>query len=205
MAVIEQVLVPEIADRPNWTLPRLAGGEVDGRLALIGCKREPAQMTLGRPGRAVSWYEAGDDGFWRHRLSGGRGIDNRVQNAASIPGDRRSRRARPDRLDAAGLLRTRRALDRGESRVCRGVRVSGVTQADERRRSRERGRLVGERGQHASRIKGLLMTHGICDFAPARRDWPERLAALCPADGEGLPPCLKAEIAREWRRLKSSR
>ncbi|MGH7038340.1 MAG: hypothetical protein ACREE1_09415, partial [Stellaceae bacterium] len=142
----------------------LAGGEVDGRLALIGRKREPAQMTLGRPGRAVSWYEAGDDGFWRHRLSGGRGIDNRVQNAASIPGDRRSRRARPDRLDAAGLLRTRRALDRGESRVCREVRVSGVTQADERRRSRERGRLVGERGQHASRIKGLLMTHGICDF-----------------------------------------
>ncbi|MGH7112812.1 MAG: hypothetical protein ACREFK_20615, partial [Stellaceae bacterium] len=37
--------------------------------------------------------------------------------------------ARPDRLDAAGLLRTRRALDRGESRVCRVIRVPNTTVA----------------------------------------------------------------------------
>jgi transposase len=50
-----------------------------------------------------------------------------------------------------------------------------VAQEDERRRSRERGRLVVERGQHSSRIKGLLMTLGVRDFEPARRDWQLRL------------------------------
>jgi transposase len=32
---------------------------------------------------------------------------------------------------------------------------------NDRRRSRERARLVNERGQHSSRVKGLLMTQGI--------------------------------------------
>src|ERR1700751_606961 len=181
---------------------RLAGGDVDGLLALIGRKREHAQITLGRPVRVVSCYEAGYDGFWLHRLLCARAIDNHVLDAASILVDRRSRRAKTDRLDAAGLLRTLMALDRGESRVCRVVRVPSVIQEDERRRSRERGRLVVERGQHSSRIKGLLMTHGIRDVTPSRRDWQERLDVLRTADGQPIPPCLKAEIARECRRLR---
>lgn len=181
---------------------RLAGGDVDGLLALIGRKREHAQITLGRPVRVVSCYEAGYDGFWLHRLLCDRDIDNHVLDAASILVDRRSRRAKTDRLDAAGLLRTLMAFDRGESRVCRVVRVPSVMQEDERRRSRERGRLVVERGQHSSRIKGLLMTHGIRDFTPSRRDWQERLDVLRTADGQPIPPCLKAEIARECRRLR---
>jgi transposase len=86
------------------------------------------------------------------------GIDNRILDAASILVDRRSRRAKTDRLDAAGLLRTLMALDRGESRVCRVVRVPSVAQEDARRRSRERTQLVVERGQHSNRIKGVLMT-----------------------------------------------
>ena len=181
---------------------RLAGGDVDGLLALIGRKREHAQITLGRPVRVVSCYEAGYDGFWLHRLLCDRDIDNHVLDAASILVDRRSRRAKTDRLDAAGLLRTLMALDRGESRVCRVVRVPSVMQEDERRRSRERGRLVVERGQHSSRIKGLLMTHGIRDFTPSRRDWQVRLDVLRTVDGQPIPPCLKAEIARECRRLR---
>ena len=70
------------------------------------------------------------------------------------------------------------ALERGEARVCRVVRVPSVEQEDDRRRSRERARLVNERGQHSSRIKGLLMTHGIRAFAPSKRDWRERLDEL---------------------------
>src|SRR5215204_3786539 len=85
-------------------------------------------------------------------------------------------RAKTDRLDAAALLRTLMALDRGELRVCRVVRVPSPEHEDERRRSRERARLVNERTQHTSRIKGLLMTQGIRDFAPTRRNWRERLA-----------------------------
>jgi transposase len=122
-------------------------------------------------------------------------------DAASILVDRRSRRAKTDRLDATALLRTLMALERGEPRVCRVVRVPSPEHEDSRRRSRERARLVNERTQHTSRIKGLLMTQGIRDFAPTRRDWRERLDRLRTADGHALLPCLKAEIARECRRL----
>jgi len=180
---------------------RFAGGDVEGLLALIARKQAQAEARLGQTIRILSCYEAGYDGFWLHRLLCARGIDNRVLDAASILVDRRSRRAKTDRLDAAGLLRTLMALDRGESRVCRVVRVPSVAQEDERRRSRERGRLVVERGQHSSRIKGLLMTLGVREFEPARRDWQLRLGGLRAADGQALPPYLKAEITRECRRL----
>jgi transposase len=92
------------------------------------------------------------DGFWLHRLLCAHRIHNRILDAASILVDPRSRRAKTDRLDAAGLLRTLMALDRGESRVRRVVRVPSVSQEDARRRSRERTRLVVERGQHSNRI-----------------------------------------------------
>lgn len=181
---------------------RLTGGDVAGLLALIARKQAQAEAKLGHGIRILSCYEAGYDGFWLHRALCARGIDNRVLDAASILVDRRSRRAKTDRLDAAGLLRTSMALDRGESRVCRVVRVPSPAQEDARRRSRERARLVVERGQHSSRIKGLLMTLGVRDFEPARRDREERLEALRTADGHALPPCLKAEITRECRRLQ---
>jgi transposase len=80
--------------------------------------------------------------------------------------------------------------------------VPSPEQEDARRRSRERARLVVERGQHSSRIKGLLMTHGIRDFEPTRRDWQDRLAALRTAEGQPLAPCLRAELLRECRRLR---
>lgn len=180
---------------------RFAGGDVAGLLALIARKQAQAETRLGQGVRILSCYEAGYDGFWLHRLLCARGIDNQVLGAASLLVDRRSRRAKTDRLDAAGLLRTLMALDRGESRVCRVVRVPSVAQEGARRRSRERTRLVVERGQHSSRIKGLLMTLGVRDFEPVRRDWQGRLEGLRTADGQGLPACLKAEIARECRRL----
>lgn len=82
------------------------------------------------------------------------------------------------------------------------VRVPSPEQEDARRRSRERARLVVERGQHTSRIKGLLMTQGIRDFEPTRRDWQERLTALRSVDGQPLGPCLRAELLRECRRLR---
>jgi transposase len=85
--------------------------------------------------------------------------------------------------------------------VCRVVHVPSPAQEDARRRSRERARLVVERGQHVSRIKGLLMTQGIRDFEPTRRDWPARLEALRTPDGQERAPCLRAEGLRECRRL----
>ena len=105
------------------SLHRLVGGDTQGLLTLITRKRDQAQAALGRPVHVMSCYEAGYDGFWLHRLLCAAGIDNRVLDAASILVDRRSRRAKTDRLDAAALLRTLMALERGEPRVCRVVRV----------------------------------------------------------------------------------
>jgi transposase len=180
---------------------RLDGGDADGLLALITRKRSQAEEKLGQPVRVVCCFEAGYDGFWLHRWLCARGIENRVLDAASLLVNRRARRAKTDRLDAAGLLRTLMALERGETQVCRVVHVPTPAQEDARRRSRERARLIVERGQHTSRIKGLLMTQGIRDFEPTRRDWQARFEALRTPDGLPLGSCLRAELLRECRRL----
>src|SRR5215213_8893813 len=181
---------------------RLEGGDTEGLLALITRKRIQAEEKLGRPVRVACCFEAGYDGFWPHRWLCARAIENRVLDAASILVNRRARRAKTDRLDVAGLLRTPMALERGETQVCRVVHVPSPEQEDVRRRSRERSRLVVERGQHTNRIKGLLMTQGIRDFEPTRRDWEIRLEALRTPDGQPLRPCLRAELLRECRRLR---
>jgi transposase len=139
---------------------RLAGGDTTALLSLIERKRGEARAALLRPVRVMSCYEAAHDRFWLHRPLRDHGIDNRVLDAASILVDRLLRRGKTDRLDVAALLRTLMALARGEPRVCREVRAPSVEQEDERRRSRERARLVNERGQHLNRIQGLLMNAG---------------------------------------------
>jgi len=181
---------------------RLDGGDTDGLLALIARKRGQAEEKLGRRLRVACCFEAGYDGFWLHRWLGAHGVENRVLDAASVLVDRRARRAKMDRLDAAGLLRTLMALERGEGQVCRVVHVPSPEQEDARRRSRERARLVVERGAHSSRIKGLLMTQGVRDFEPTRRDWQAQLEALRTVDDKPLAPCLQAELLRECRRLR---
>ena len=181
---------------------RLEGGDTKGLLELITRKRTQAAEKLGRPVRVACCFEAGYDGFWLHRWLCAQGIENRVLDAAGILVNRRARRAKTDRLDVAGLLRTLMALERGGTQVCRVVHVPSPEQEDARRRSRERARPVVERGQHTSRIKGLLMTQGIRDFEPTRGDWQARLEALRTPDGQPLAPCLRAELPRECRRLR---
>ena len=189
-----------IADKVSQQ--RLEGGDTEGLLALITRKRIQAEEQLSRPVRVACCFEAGYDGFWLHRWLCARAIENRVLDAASILVNRRARRAKTDRLDVAGLLRTLMALERGETQVCRVVHVPSPEQEDARRRARERARLVVERGQHTSRIKGLLMTQGIRDFEPTRRDWEARLDALRTPDDQPIGPCLRAELSRECRRLR---
>jgi len=161
-----------IADKIS--INRIDGGDTDKLLALIEKKREQAARQLGRPVRVVSCYEAGRDGFWLHRFLIGHGIDNRVLDSASILVDRRARRAKTDRLDAAALLRVLMALVRGEEQVCRVVQVPSIAQEDERRLSRERERLLHERNSHIARIKGLLALHGVRDYRLVVGVWKER-------------------------------
>jgi transposase len=179
----------------------IAGGDAPALLMLIGAARRRAEASLGGTVRVVTCYEAGYDGFWLHRLLVAHGIANQVIDPASLLVNRRARRRKTDRIDLAGLLRTLMAWHRGEPQVCSMVRVPSPEEEDRRRRGRERERLVKERVQHLGRVKGLLMTQGVRNFQPARRGWRDRLEALRTGDGRPLPDCLKAEIARECRRL----
>ena len=171
-------------------------------LNLLARLKTQAQRRCGRPVRVVSIYEAGLDGFWVHRLLEANGIESHVVDAASIAVDRRSRRAKTDRLDAEKLLRTLMGWTRGERRVCSMVRPPSPEQEDERRLTRERDTLVVERTRHVNRIKGLLATQGVFDFEPVRKDRRQRLHELRCWDGQPLPPRLKAELARELDRLE---
>src|SRR6266516_5778095 len=110
------------------------------------------------------------------------------------------------RCHGLGSIRTRpchgfRYL-RGEPEACSVVRVPSVEQEDAKRLHRERRRLIAERVQHVNRIKGLCATQGIYHYAPLRKDRLARLDDLRTGDGRALPTRLKAEIARELKRLE---
>jgi transposase len=183
-------------------LHKLKGGDREGLLALIARLQARVQAALARPVATVSCYEAGYDGFWLHRLLEAHGIRNHVLDPASLQVDRRARRVKTDRIDAASLLRALMAHLRGEPKVVSVVRVPSVAEEDARRLHRERDRLVAERVQHVNRLKGLCATQGVYDFQPLRRDRWQRLAALRTGDGRALAPRLVAELARELKRLE---
>src|SRR5215472_13358971 len=175
----------------------------DGKELLDLCERIRRRVARETKKRVeiVSCYEAGYDGFWLHRLLETHGIRNYVIDPASLQVDRRARRAKTDRVDVERLLRSLMAYLRGEPKVWSVVRVPSVAEEDDRRRHRERGRLINERIQHVNRIKGLLAIHGIYDYQPLRRDRMQQLEQMRTADGRTLPPRLKAEILRELERL----
>jgi transposase len=179
---------------------RLDGGDVAGLLALLRRLQARAQRADGQEVQVVLGYEAGYDGFWLQRRLTAEGITRWVMDPGSLQVDRRARRTKTDRLDAAMLLRALMAWCRGDRSACRMVQVPSVEREDARRTHRERQRLIAERVQHVNRIKGLLATQGIYDYQPLRRDRRERLDALRTGDGRVLPRCLRREIEREAKR-----
>jgi transposase len=179
---------------------KIDGGDLGKTLELIAAMRRRLEK-LGKPVRVVSIYEAGYDGFWLHRALRAAGVDNRVIDAASVPVDRRARRVKTDRLDLEQLIRMLLALERGETRACRVVRVPKPAEEDAKRQHRERQVLVAERTGHGNRITGLLMALGIRGVNPRRRDFVAHLQTLRTGDGEPLPPHTKQALTREHERL----
>ena len=171
-------------------------------LELIERVRTRVARELRRPIEVMSCYEAGYDGFWLHRVLKAHGIHNHVLDQASLQVNRRARRAKTDRIDADRMVRALIRYLRGEPEACSVVRVPSVEQEDARRLHRERRRLIAERVQHVNRIKGLCATQGIYHYAPLRKDRLARLDDLRTGDGRALPTRLKAEIARELKRLE---
>ncbi len=94
-------------------LHRLAAGDVEGLLALIGRQRARAETALARPVRVASCYEVGYDAFWLHRVLVANDVDNHVIDPSSLLVNRRARRAKSDRIDAEGMLRAPRAPNTG--------------------------------------------------------------------------------------------
>jgi len=181
---------------------RLDRGDVAGLVALLRRLQAREQRASGNQVQVVLFYEAGYDGFWLQRRLSVEGITCCVMDPGSLQVNRRARRAKTDRLDAAMLLRALMAWWRGDRAACHMVQVPSVEREDARRTHRERQRLIAERVQHVNRIKGLLATQGIYDYRPLRRDRWERLEEVRTGDGRELPPCLRREIEREFRRLE---
>ena len=105
------------------------------------------------------------------------------------------------RLDGEVLLRTLLAWRRGEPRVCSMVRAPSPQEEDRRRVVRERAVLIRERIAITNRILGLLMSQGVTDYQPLRRDRRQRLETLLTGDGRALPPQMKRELLRALDRL----
>jgi transposase len=177
------------------------GGDVAAVIEYLQAQRLSEEKRLGRSVRVVTCYEAGRDGFWLDRALLAGGIDNRVFDAASLLVSRRAKKAKTDRLDGEGLLRTLMALERGDPGVVSLVRVPSVEDEDGRRLTRERERLVREETQHRNRITALLFTQGVRDVLLGRPRWTEKLCQLRTGDGRPLPPRLVAELEREGARL----
>jgi transposase len=164
-------------------------------------RRSDGWKKFGRPVRIVSVYEAGYDGFWLHRRLTAGGIENRVVDAASIPVDRRSRRAKTDRIDLEMLIRMLLALERGETRICRIVQVPSPAEEDAKLQHRARATLAAERTAHSNSITGILMALGIRGVNPRRRDFVTRIEKLVTGTGELLLPHTKHALVREYERL----
>ena len=98
---------------------RVEHGDAARLLELLGRARQEEQQALGQPIGVSCCYEASYDGFWLHRQLEAAGIENFVIDPASLLVNRRAKRAKTDRIDVRGLLRSLIAWLRGDKEVCR--------------------------------------------------------------------------------------
>lgn len=147
-----------------------------------------------------SCYEAGRDGFWIHRHLDKLGICNFVVDSSSIEVNRRSRRAKTDRIDVGKLMDMLIRYTNGEQKLWSVVHVPSVEQEDQRRIQREIDRLKKERTSHSNRIRSLLVLHGIKVKVSA--GFIRYLDKVRQFDGSQLGPCVRNEIKREYDRYR---
>jgi transposase len=160
--------------------------------------RARARFGLPPDAPVTCCYEAGRDGFWLQRHLSSCGIACAVVDSASIEVNRRRRRAKSDRLDAAKLVTMLVRWHLGDSRVWATVRIPSPEAEDARQAHRELIELKAERTAHSNRIKGLLAGLGVSITVDARL--PGRLERLRQLDGSPVPSGLRQRIARELDR-----
>ncbi len=169
----------------------------DSLLAEIELSKQ--KLGLSKDCKILSCYEAGRDGFWIHRALTAEGIENHVLDSASIEVSRRQKQVKTDRVDVIALLRLLMRYMTGEKQALHTIRIPTIAEEDNRRLNRERERLLKERGAHSTRIKSLLIIHGI-DLDKIKL-LPKMIeTAKAAIIGYDLSPDLKAELSREYER-----
>ena len=148
------------------------------------------------PRRTVVVYEAGHTGFWLARLLRAEGIEAHVLHPASVPVDRRARRAKTDRLDVELLLRAVLAWLRAEPGVCSMAPIPDEAAEDRRRAVRERQELLTERVRLTNRVGALLATLGVAGYDVRRVDRRARLDGLERPGGAPVSPCARSKLER---------
>lgn len=168
------------------------------QLAILEAEIARAKEHFALPASApvCSCYEAGRDGFWLHRYLTSRGIVSRVVDSSSIEVNRRRRRTKTDRLDAAKLVTMLMRAEGGEHKVWSVVRVPTSGEEDRRQVHRELLFARRDRGRHTNRMKGLLAGQGVP--LATLREFPAHVRTARRWDGSPLPPLLRARLEREW-------
>jgi transposase len=176
----------------------VAAGDLTAMDAVL--QRARARFGLAAAVRVISCYEAGRDGFWIHRALVARGLENRVVDSSSIEVNRRTRRAKSDRLDAVKLVLLLARVCAGDRGAWSEVRVPSAAEEAARHRSRERTTLTAEQTRLQNQIGSWLATAGARGSGRVRqqaawwtsaRDWA----------GEPLPAEVQARIERATERL----
>ena len=163
--------------------------------------RAKAHFGLPATASVCSCYEAGRDGFWLHRYLVSRGIANRIVDSSSIEVNRRRRRTKTDRLDAAKLVTMLMRAEGGEQKVWSVVHVPTSLEEDRRQVHRELLFARRDRGRHTNRMKGLLVGQGVP--LAKLREFPTHLRTARRWDGTPLPPLLCARLEREWETVQA--
>lgn len=173
-----QVVVPA-GDRVQWE--RVMGAAL-------------AQHGLAGDATIWSCYEAGRDGFWVHRWLAAAGVHNVVVDSSSIEVNRRARRAKTDRLDAAQLLRLVIRTHGGERDVWRVVPVPSAATEDARQAGRTLSMLKQERTRFRNRVHQVLATQPVT-LAGDDPAFVAQLATASTAVGTPVGPGLRMRLA----------
>lgn len=184
---------PGLGQQPRHRV--VAAGDLESLKKEITAAK--ARFKLPADVEVVSCYEAGRDGFWIHRALEMLGVRNYVVDSAAIEVNRRARRAKTDRLDAAKLVTMLLRYISGEKQVWKVVRVPTEEEEDRRHLHRELEKAKQTRTALTNRIKGLLATVGIRLKEIA--ELPRVLERVRLWNGDPLPKWLKARVERDWK------
>jgi transposase len=183
---------------PNWREVTIDAQDLKRVEREVGKAKQ--KLGLAPTVEVKSCYEAGREGFWLHRWLWSKGIGNVVVDAASIEVNRRSRRAKTDRLDVGKLLDQLIRYVGGDHRKLAVVNVPSVEVEDARQLHREMETLKYEQTQHRTRIESLLFTQGV--DTSVSRDFLKRLDQFRTWNDDPIPPEMKARLVREYQRLQ---